>query len=292
MTPDFLCVGTAKGGSTTIHDVLSRHPDIFLPQQKELHFFDSDENFFRGASWYESHFSGASKEMLVGEVTPAYMSYEDAPKRIEAVLGHDVKLIFTLREPVARAYSEFLHNRRRGFFEGEFKEAINWEFNRPDLSQWEKRKYSFISRGLYARQISRFLERFSRENMFFIIMEEDLGENSAATFERLFRFLGVDPVEIDAIPRSNKAYEPRSMGLQKLLFKDNFFKRMLRRVVKAGALRRRVRLRLAAWNSRKGASPVLSRAEIIALQEKYFARDIKELQDMLGRDLSVWKADR
>jgi hypothetical protein len=292
MTPDFLCVGAAKGGSTTIHDVLSRHPDIFLPQQKELHFFDSDENFYQGASWYESHFGGASEGMLLGEVTPAYMSYETAPTRIEAVLGQDVKLIFTLREPVARAYSEFLHNRRRGFFEGEFKDAINWEFKRTNLSQWEKRKYSFISRGLYARQISRFLERFPRENMFFIILEEDLGENSPATFERLFRFLGVDPIDIDSIPRSNKAYEPRSMGLQKLLFMDNALKRTLRRVVRGGALRRRVRLRLAAWNSRKGASPVLSRDEIVALQEKYFASDIQALQVLLGRDLSAWKADK
>jgi hypothetical protein len=289
MMPDFLCVGAAKGGSTTIHDVLSRHPGIFLPHQKEIHFFDNDENFYKGGAWYEAQFTGATPGTRIGEVTPAYMSYENVPRRIEEALGRDVKLIFTLREPVARAYSEFLHNRRRGFFQGEFLEAISWESERAHQSQWEKRKISFLSRGLYGAQISRFLEIFPRDNMFFIVLEEDLGQNAADTFSRLFRFLGVDPIEIGEIPSSNQAYEPRFMGIQKLLFMDNPLKRVVRRALGAGPLRRRIRLRLAGWNARSGTAPRLDRETRRQLQARHFSEDIESLEGILGRDLSVWR---
>ena len=125
-----------------IHDVLGQHPSVYLPLTKELHFFDDDSCYARGRDWYESNFAEARAGQVAGEATPAYMSYETTPQRILETLGVGVKLIFSLREPVARAYSEFLHNRRRGFIEGNFEDAIQWEFDSPDRPVWERRKDS------------------------------------------------------------------------------------------------------------------------------------------------------
>ncbi len=288
MLPGFLCVGAAKAGSTTINDVLSQHQNIFLPPAKELHFFDNDEFYAKGADWYASHFKLASAGQVTGEVTPAYMSYESVPERIRMTLGDDVKIIFSLREPVARAYSEFLHNRRRGFIAAEFDEAIRWEFERTGLTRWERRKFSFISRGYYAQQISRFLEIFPRSNMFFIIMEEDFGSRSPETFAALLDFLGVEQRQLDFEKRSNVAYEPRSMAAQRMLFIENPVRRWARSLVRSEQVRQYLRRRLMWINARRSPPPVLTAEDRERLQGRFFATEIAELEKILGRDLSVW----
>lgn len=288
--PDFLCVGAAKAGSTTIHDVLDLHPEILLPASKELHFFDNDENYAKGSAWYESQFFEVEPGQITGEITPAYMSYEKVPARIHETLGDNVKLVFSLREPVARAYSEFHHNRRRGFFEGEFEDAIKWEFEKSDLSQWDRRKYSFISRGFYVRQIQRFLEIFPRENMFFIVMEEDLGERSDETFETLLHFLGVENCDIEAIRQSNKAYEPRSMMAQRFLYNDNSVRRWARSLIRSRRLRKKFRRLLLRLNTKRQPPQLLSAETIASVQDEYYRDEIRDLERLLHRDLSVWRS--
>ncbi|MDH3380995.1 MAG: sulfotransferase domain-containing protein [Gammaproteobacteria bacterium] len=292
MLPEFLLVGAPKAGSTTIHDVLDQHDGIYLPVSKELHFFDDDSAYAKGREWYELHFSETRPGQIAGEVTPAYMSYQTTPQRVHETLGSDVKLIFTLREPVARAYSEFLHNRRRGFFEGNFEDAIRWEFESPDLPPWDRRKFSFISRGYYAHQISRFLKVFPRENMFFVILEEDLREKSRQTFLALQDFLGVDPQELDVRRRSNRAYEPRSMLAQRILHGENKLQRWARAIVKSGRLRQQIRRRLLGFNTARRRPPELSQELISRIQQRFFTAEIVELEKILRRDLSVWRETR
>ncbi len=289
MLPKFLCVGAAKAGSTTIHDVLGQHPRIFLPTAKELHFFDDDSRFNLGERWYESQFAAAPPDAVAGEITPAYMSYEDVPARIHSVLGSDVRLIFTLREPVARAYSEYLHNLRRGYIEGNFEDAVEWEFKAIGKTRWEMRKYSFISRGFYAQQIERFSRLFAFENMHFIVMEHDLARDAAATFDSLSRFLGVEPIEYAMGRRSNARYQPRSMRVQHLLFGDNSVRRLARKVVRSGIVRRRLRSKLMTLNTGSELPPELDVKLARSLQERYFLDEISGVEEILGRDLSAWR---
>ena len=95
MLPEFILVGAAKAGTTSIFDVLSQHPGIFFPPVKELHFFDDDSCYERGREWYESNFAGASAGQIAGEATPSYMSYRAIPSRISETVGADIKLIFS-----------------------------------------------------------------------------------------------------------------------------------------------------------------------------------------------------
>jgi len=290
--PQFLIVGAAKAGTTTIHDVLGQHPDIFLPSIKELHFFDDEASFAMGCSWYEKNFSAAAADQVAGEATPAYMSYSYVPQRIHEMLGEHIKLIFSLREPVARAYSEYLHNKRRGFFSADFDEAIQWEFDRAHLSPWERRKFSFISRGYYARQIRQFLNYFPRSQMFFLVMEEDLGLNSTDTFKSLQEFIGVRQHNLDFTTRSNVAYEPRSMALQKVIFNNNPLRRWARTLVASPRVRQQLRKRLMLMNSSKSPPAALTPDRHRELQERFYADEIEQLEGLLGRKLGTWRMDR
>ena len=95
--PNFLNVGTQKAGTSTIHAILKQHSEIFLPKEKELHFFDYEENYQKGFSWYMNYFKDAGSQKVIGEVTIGYLYEKNAPKRILQNLGKDVKLMFIFR---------------------------------------------------------------------------------------------------------------------------------------------------------------------------------------------------
>ncbi len=291
MLPDFLCVGAAKAGSTTIHDILSQHPAIYMPPAKEIHFFDNDANFVRGTDWYADCFSDATPAQKVGEVTPAYMSYDVVPRRICDTLGPDVKLLFTLREPVARAYSEYLHNQRRGFIDGEFGKVSHWEFERSDLTRWDRRKFSFISRGFYVRQISEFLKVFPRENMLFLVMEEDFGQNLPTTIADIVDFIGVEAYTFEISAPSNVAYEPRSELVQKMLFTKSAIRDEFRKLVWSDRLRRAIRQGVMRLNGRGQPPAGLPASDIRAMQDQYYRDELENLGKLIDRELAVWRDD-
>ena len=111
--PGFLGVGAAKSGTTMLYQIMLQHDDIFIPQQKECHFFNNDEFYRYGTHYYESRFfTGHIAERAIGEITPLYMLYDDVPARIYATLGPDVKLIFCFRHLAKRAFSNYLQNVR------------------------------------------------------------------------------------------------------------------------------------------------------------------------------------
>jgi len=112
-SPDFIGIGAQKAGTTWLHSQLKQHPEIWLPATKELHFFNSN-NSSRPTDWYQSHFASASPQCLTGEVTPAYAICN--PHQIEhmhAVCPH-AKLLFLLRNPVDRFWSQCLMKQAAG----------------------------------------------------------------------------------------------------------------------------------------------------------------------------------
>lgn len=106
MLPNFLIVGAARAGTTSLYYYLKQHPDVFMSPKKEIDFFDVDKNFEKGLDWYERYFEGYTGQKAIGEASPLYMYLEKVPKRIAKVIP-DVKLIFILRNPVDRAYSHY-----------------------------------------------------------------------------------------------------------------------------------------------------------------------------------------
>ena len=200
--PDFLVVGTQKGGTTSLFNYLIQHPQVLSPLRKELKFFDS--NYFRGLSWYRAHFPLSSKlraaHALTGEASPYYMYHPTAPERIKAALP-SVKLIAILRSPVDRAYSHYQHMVRVKREDLTFEQALEAESDRlageaekiaADASypQYRHIQYSYLERGRYAEQLKTLFRLFPRENIL-ILKSEDLYAEPAKVMETSFSFLGL-----------------------------------------------------------------------------------------------------
>src|SRR5260221_5257590 len=143
LLPDFIIIGAAKAGTTSLYGWLSGHPYVSPASTKEVHFFDY--NFFRGKDWYRTHFplerdraafaQEHGRPFLTGEASPSYVSHYWAPRRIAAMLP-DVKLIMLLRNPVDRAYSQFRMSQREGEEPLEsFEEALAQEDGRLDAER-------------------------------------------------------------------------------------------------------------------------------------------------------------
>jgi hypothetical protein len=200
-SPDFLIIGAQKCGTTSLFYYLLQHPELFLPIEKEIHFFDL--KYHHGIDWYRNIFNTGEEGngKLKGEASPYYIFH---PLVAERVFSHipSVKLILLLRDPVDRAYSHFMHSRR---FELEpldsFEKAIECEPARTwneksrilsgEIENSEAfRNFSYISRSLYFQQISYWLKYFPPEQIHYIKSEE-LFANPGPVYSSLCQFLGI-----------------------------------------------------------------------------------------------------
>jgi hypothetical protein len=155
---DFIICGTQKGGTSALDAYLREHPEICMADHKEVHFFDNEDNFSRSKpdySKYHSHFSPKTTHNIVGEATPIYMYWNDAPRRIWEY-NPNVKLIVLLRNPIERAYSHWNMERQRNVENLSFWDAIQNEKERcRETLPLQHRLYSYVDRGFYLGQIRR-----------------------------------------------------------------------------------------------------------------------------------------
>lgn len=187
--PDFLGLGTQKGGTTSLHRWLSNHPEVYLPTHKEIHYFDLQ--YTRKINWYREQFSEAKKNQICGEITPYYLYHPAVPKRIKEVT-HKIKLIVLLRDPAERALSQYFHAKKRGFETLAIAEALRAEKYRLKYGGKEsKQKHSYVSRSFYLEQLDRYEKLFEKECIL-VLKSEDLFESPYSTWKSITNFLEVD----------------------------------------------------------------------------------------------------
>ena len=119
--PDFLGIGTQKGGTTYLHGLLKQHPQVYLAYPKEVHFFSL--HYDKGLNWYSHQFDIATADQRCGEITPYYLFHPLAAERIATALPK-VKLVVLLRDPVDRALSQYFHSKRLGLESLDLEEAL------------------------------------------------------------------------------------------------------------------------------------------------------------------------
>ncbi|HEU0303312.1 MAG TPA: sulfotransferase domain-containing protein [Gaiellaceae bacterium] len=219
LRPNFLVIGAQKSGTTALHAYLSEHPAVFCTSRKEVHYFSL--TYPLGERWYLSHFAlrGVSRPAAVGESTPAYLFDPRSPARVHA-FDPRMKLVAVLRDPVERAYSHYWMERETRDETRSFEDALEWEQREvvPELERWiADPAYesplplfgrSYVSRGLYAEQLERWLELFPREQML-VFTSDELTAEPAETMAFVARFLGAPPVAPVSYPRENvREYEP------------------------------------------------------------------------------------
>ncbi|MEL6890814.1 MAG: sulfotransferase domain-containing protein [Actinomycetota bacterium] len=204
MRPSLIIVGAQKAGTTYLFHQLALHPDVATPLTKELHFFD--DRYDRGLGWYLGHFPSADHgAALTLEASPGYLFHPHALRRLADDLP-DVRIVVLLRDPIKRAYSHFLHERRLGYEpEPDFARALDLEAERigPDLERLELdpdhtgfawRHFSYVARGEYAGQLRRCHEIFGRDRVLILRSEEMFAEPRAALAETV-AFAGLAPFE-------------------------------------------------------------------------------------------------
>jgi hypothetical protein len=227
--PGFLIVGVQKGGTTSLFDYLSQHPNISPPFRKEIKFFDYNHRF--GMKWYQANFPLRMKlsknQSITGEASPNYIFHPNGLARI-ALTFPDIKIILLLRNPINRAYS---HYRRMFVSKREsltFDEAISMEEERlrgealkiaanPRYSQEKYFNYSYLSRGRYIEQVGKLFELFPRENVL-LLKSEDFYTETARIYHQTLSFLGLPGIDLPNYRVSNQGrYEPMNAATRQKL---------------------------------------------------------------------------
>jgi hypothetical protein len=193
--PSFLGIGTQKGGTTTLHFMLQQHPEVFMPEEKELHFYTL--NYAQGVSWYQARFAPATLGQRCGEITPYYLFHPEAPRRIHGLLPK-VRLIVLLRDPVERCLSGVFHSRRLGLEPLPAELALAAETGRlagaelvlasKDGRHKSHQHHSYLSRSRYEQQLVRYEDLFSREQLL-LLRSEDLFLEPESVWQQVLAFL-------------------------------------------------------------------------------------------------------
>lgn len=177
--PHFLIIGAAKSGTTTLYRYLTGHPGVFMPKLKEPEFFSTDQLYLNRQKWYLSLFRAAGDDKLCGEASTAYTRWPhtaDAAERIYRWVP-GVKLIYIMRHPVDRAYSQYAHDMRR-----EVKMTFEQALEATSL---------YIDSSMYLYQIERYLRWFPRDSFLFLTTD-DLRRDPEKVMADLLSFLKLD----------------------------------------------------------------------------------------------------
>src|SRR5919106_3651182 len=275
--PNFVIAGAQKCGTTSLAAWLHDHPDVFLARG-EVHFFDRDDLWREGIDWYRGRFEGANGESATGEKTPSYLLFPEAVRRMAETLPH-ARIIVSLRDPVARFYSQWRHMRYKGWLESRSLEEVVQDELRggevtPSLHGDRPAATYYLERGRYLTQIRRLLEHYPRERVL-IVLADDLKSSPTEALATVCRFLGVDDgvslARVGEDWNTNEEFHPEWLysGLRRTGLWDRTPARVKWRMLK-----------------RIEAAPMPP-----ALHDRlasYYLEPNAELAEFLGRDLSHW----
>jgi hypothetical protein len=204
--PNFIIIGVPKCGTTALYEYLIQHENVLSALWKEIYFFD--RYYPRGLDWYRANFpykltkffkeTKNKSSFLTGESTPTYIHHPLAPNRIANDIP-DVKLIILLRNPVDRAYSHYQMEKRLGYENLEFSEALDQEdqrlknenmkmVNDSNYYSYEWQTHSYKHSGHYAELLTKWMKFFPKENLL-ILKTEEFNENPSQVFHQVLNFL-------------------------------------------------------------------------------------------------------
>ena len=292
--PNFLIIGAAKGGTTTLHNVLAQHPDVYMCPVKESGFFWAygEEVRLQGIgaerlrnrliddlNRYQKLFDGVTNQNAIGEASVRYLSTANTPKVIHGFIP-GARLVASLRQPADRAFSAFYHNLRDGIEPcSDFGEAIAQDKNGL-RDHWVVCRY--LNVGFYYQFLKRYSDIFDR-NQIHISLFDDLKENPYELISSLYKFLDVDDTfRPDLSHRDNVTGIIRNPLLRAAWARSSKLRATIRPLLKD-----RMRHNVFEWVIRFQDKPLFSPELRLELTE-YYREDINRLQDLLDRDLSHW----
>lgn len=288
--PNFLIVGAAKSGTTSLYHYLKQHKDIFMPEYKEPQYFVSEKvqgRIYKSISSfkeYEDLFEGVHQK-AVGEASVFYLCFhEEAIPKIKSVLGNKVKIIIVLRNPVDRAFSAYRHVSRNSLKETlSFEEALVAEEGRLEREPNMTPMAMYKSMSMYSNSVQAYMSSFKDVH---VVLDEDLKHDATNALKTIFNFLEVDQeVKIDF----KKHYNVGSLDwsnsfLKKVVFGKGVWKTFVKKVIPSMVLKTfSKKLRLM------GGKKVEKISEKTKLElQSYFREDVMALSKTIGRNLKHW----
>ena len=290
--PNFMCLGVTKSGTTSLYDILIQHPEIYISEFKEPHFFDITENFKNGVQWYSDNYFKKANHKIIADFTPSYFFDSNAPKRIFETLGSSMKFVVLLRNPVDRAYSHYWHSKRDVHEDTRFLKALEIEDQR--LHKYIKKsdylsylRHSYINQGLYSQMLERYLEYFCLDNFLFIHFENEFIVDRKKTIKKILNFLEVDDaVALDINIKSNSSSKEISKTLKKIMKRKSWFRKVLKNLIPSIKTRQIIRNKAQRLNNTTFQPPILDINLKMMLHNKYFKEDIKQLERILNKRMN------
>ncbi len=311
MNLDFFVVGVVKGGTTSLYNYFMQHPNIYLGPIKETnHFSDCDMQYERFEKQYridssldiEKYLKGKRDMVHIAHVRDEnqyFQLYKDAP--LNSIKGEicnsyflsncaaqtiakaqpKAKILVVLRNPIKRAYSQYLMNLREAkVLNRSFIEEIEFDYKR-EFKGWGV-SHNYLELGLYSEQLKRYYKHFSKDQIL-VCFFEDLISKKQNSLDKIFDFLGIAKIEIEDSKAHNSASLPRSKGLNYLLNRFGLIK-----VAKSIVPReKRQHLKKLLFSSKN--LPKINEDERNYLVD-FYRDDISELEKMLNLDLQHWLA--
>jgi hypothetical protein len=312
VVPDFFIVGQAKSGTTALYEMLRRHPQIFMPENKEPWFFAEDmrARFQRPMAGvmpqnldeYFELFSGAEPGQHAGEASTSYLWSETAAQRIAAVRP-DARIIAILREPASFLRSLHLQLVQTHVEDQRsLRKAMSLEQARSEGRHIPRRSHRpqllrYSQHVRYVEQLRRYDALFPKDQIL-ILIYEDFRRDNEATLRSVLRFLEVDDsLQLETLD-ANPTVMLRSQGLDDAVHAISTGRGPVagaaKKVVRAltpQALRRRmldVTLRKVVHTS-----PPPVDEEFMAELRRRFRGEVEALGEYLDRDLlGLWGYDK
>ncbi len=222
--PNLFVVGAVKSGTTSLYAYLRQHPAVFFPEMKEPHFFSrpvpSPEQrhlitFVSNEESYLRLYEKAGARPWRGDASPSYLWCPEAPARIAAV-APDARIIVILRDPIERAYAQYLMDYSEGAIHLPFYDALRADWGRPDKGWGVSQLY--VELGLYTDQIRRYRATFGSDRVLVLLLE-DLKKEARGVLLKIAQFLGIDEQAMEAIDTSeahNRYLQPKGRWARRL----------------------------------------------------------------------------
>ena len=296
--PNFLIVGAAKSGTSSLHNYLNQHPEVFMPSYnkevmkvKEPRFLIKDlvQHKLHNGVWdweeYRSLFNDVKDEKSIGESTVLYLYYyEHAIDNIKKYLGENVKVIIMLRNPADRAFSAYTHVSRSVKEQLSFEEALDIEHERLELDPTLTPMVMYKDMGLYYNMVKAYLDNF--ENVH-VIMYEDFKSDTEKVVKKTLESLELNSkVSLETGLKHNIGGKSwRTPFLKHFFMKDNSVKKLFRMVF-SFSLRKKVRIFLESILKQK-SKPINKETRYNLVM--FFKEDVSKLEQLLQINLKHWK---